>query len=202
MTLQKMGEFGFDHINQQDDLYKVMSAQEIKQAFDSRGNELKAIINKLIDSLQSKESGDSGSKNIGVTKIGTLTGDNVQDILESLKDFVDTKAYASDVFSKNDLNSVIVGNSGADKIKATPMSGSPNTVQGILEWLKDQINTAALGQIPDGSITPQKLKFTPVDVTHLNDPMPHKSVDAITGKTYKWGLGVQNGNAFISYEEV
>ncbi|MGG3800468.1 hypothetical protein [Metabacillus fastidiosus] len=37
---------------------------------------------------------------------------------------------------------------------------------------------------------------------HKVDPMPHQSVDSVTGKTYKIGLGVENGNLYILSEEV
>lgn len=109
MPLQQMGDFSFNHADQQDKLYQTMTAAEIKAAFDSRGNELRAFINNLISILNSTED----------------------------------------------------GNSGADNIAATPISGSPSTVQGMLEWLKTQIDNTALGQLPDGSITDTKLSDDP-----------------------------------------
>lgn len=177
MPLTKMGAFSFDHSNQQDDLYKVMSALEIKQAFDSRGNELKTALNNLIDALNATTSGDSGAKNIGATSIAGLTGNDVQTLLEALKTLVDTKANLIDVYSKTDLQSVADGNSGADKIGVTPISTSPSNLQGLLEWLKQQIDSTILGQIPDGSITPSKLSFDPATQTeideHKNDATSH-----------------------------
>lgn len=61
-------------------------------------------------------------------------------------------------FTKDQLQSITDGSSGADNIKATPISAnSGNTVQSQLEWLLTQIAVAATGTIPDGSITEVKL---------------------------------------------
>lgn len=75
------------------------------------------------------------------------------------------------------LQSDVDGDSGADNIKATPISTSPDTVQGILEWLNSQIGTAVLGQIPDGTITQQKLAFDPMTQEEFNQQI--KSPEAI-----------------------
>lgn len=84
MSLTKMGAFSFDHSNQQDELYKGMSSSEIKEAFDSRGIDLKNIINNLIDALQSVTDGNSGADNIKVTPIDA-SPDTVQGALEYIK---------------------------------------------------------------------------------------------------------------------
>lgn len=222
-----MGNFSFNHSDQQDDLYKVYSAQEIKQFFDSRGEELKQALNSLITVLQQTVNGDSGADNIKATPISDLSGNTVQAILQSIRnalksttvnssgaDFIkssgisgvtgDTvqklleglKAIADNLqeqittnvtdisnlqnnkadktsiytkaqldggqldnryYNKTELQSTADGNSGADKIKATPIATSPDTVQGILEWLKSQIDQATAGTIPDGSLTDVKL---------------------------------------------
>lgn len=164
MTLTKQGAFTFDHSNQQDDLYKVKTALEIKQALDSRGIDLKNTINNLIDALQSFASGDSGAKYIGAESITGLIGNNVQTLLGSLKTLIDTKSNSTDVYSKNDLLSATDGSSGADKVKATPIATSPDTIQGILEWLKIQIDNMVLGQISDGSLTDVKLSNAPTEI--------------------------------------
>lgn len=116
MTFDKMGNFTFDHSNQQDDLYKVKSAQEIKNAFDSRGNELKEALNRLIDQLGSSQVGNSAASNIGVT----------------------------------------------------PFSTSPNNLQGMIEWLKVQIDNVVLGQIPESTVVKPR-EFN----EHLIDKMKH-----------------------------
>jgi hypothetical protein len=82
---------------------------------------------------------------------------------------LDSKANAGDVHTKTVLSSAIDGNSGADKIGATPIANSPNTVQGILKWLKTQIDNTALGQLPEGSITESKLAFDPATQQELGE---------------------------------
>lgn len=164
-----MGNFTFNHSSQQDDLYKSMSAAEIKAAFDSRGNELKDVVNNLIDALKSTVSGDSGAKNIGATSIPGLSGNDVQSLIESLKTLVDEKANSDDVYTKLALLSTAAGNSGADLINTSPLEGVPGTtIRQVLQELKYQINAAVTGTIPNGSIGPEKLSFDPATQQELN----------------------------------
>lgn len=37
---------------------------------------------------------------------------------------------------------------------------------------------------------------------HKADEMPHKYTDSTTGKTYKWGMGSENGVPYFIREEV
>ncbi len=60
----------------------------------------------------------------------------------------------------NALSSITDSSSGADNIGATAISTSPATVQGILEWLKAQIDTIVAGGVADGSVTDAKLSGT------------------------------------------
>jgi hypothetical protein len=60
----------------------------------------------------------------------------------------------------NALSSITDNSSGADNIGATAISTSPATVQGILEWLKAQIDTIVAGGVADGSVTDAKLSGT------------------------------------------
>ncbi|MCD7034307.1 hypothetical protein LRR81_08675 [Metabacillus sp. GX 13764] len=55
------------------------------------------------------------------------------------------------------LASIESGKSGADNIGVTPIGSSPSTLQGLLVWLKSQIDSVSLGQIPDNAITSAKL---------------------------------------------
>lgn len=71
MPFDKLNSFTFNHSEQQDDLYKDMSASEIKGAFDSRGVELKNTLNKLIDDLASTQ----GASNIGVKLVANSPTD-------------------------------------------------------------------------------------------------------------------------------
>jgi hypothetical protein len=90
MTLSKQGNFTFNHVDQQDDLYKVQSALEIKTDFDSRANELKATLNTLIDDLNATTTGNSGAKNIGSEPIAGLAGSDVYSLMVALKNQMDS----------------------------------------------------------------------------------------------------------------
>ncbi|ALA68954.1 hypothetical protein GT50_01275 [Geobacillus stearothermophilus 10] len=55
------------------------------------------------------------------------------------------------------------GSGGASNLGITPIVGlTASNTQQALEGLNNKINQTALGQIPDGSITPQKLSFSPM----------------------------------------
>jgi hypothetical protein len=174
MPLEKLLAFTQDVSDLADKPSTSLSAVQVKAIFDAAPNEVRVYLNQLIDDLQSVVDGDSGADNINVTAITGLTGDTVQALLEALKVYADTKSNSLDVYTKTlldggqldnryytetELQSAIDSASGADKVGATPIATSPSTVQGILEWLKTQIDSTVLGQIPDGSITQAKLAF-------------------------------------------
>lgn len=81
-----------------------------------------------------------------------------------------TEIYTrTELFTKTELESTNPGNSGATKIKTSPISGLAGTnVQTMLESANEKINQATLGQIPDGSITEQKLAFNPATQSELD----------------------------------
>jgi hypothetical protein len=60
----------------------------------------------------------------------------------------------------DDLQASTNGDSGAKYIGITSFDGSPDKLQDALQWLKTQINEAAIGQIPDRSIPEIKLAST------------------------------------------
>jgi hypothetical protein len=64
------------------------NASANKAQFDAAPEELRSYFNNLVDSLKSTARGDSGAKNIGVTSISNLTGNDIQTILESLNTIV------------------------------------------------------------------------------------------------------------------
>jgi hypothetical protein len=169
MSLEKLLAFTSKVGDLADKPNATMTAAQVKAQFDAAPEELRVAFNQLIDDLQSVVDGESGADNIGVTPITGLTGITVQELLEALKILVDEKSNTVDVYTKTELQSVTDGSSGADGIKATPIATSPDTVQGILEWLKTQIDSTILGQIPDGSITEAKLAFNPATQAELNE---------------------------------
>lgn len=48
----------------------------------------------------------------------------------------------------------------------------------------------------------QLVEVTDGFAVHLADNMPHRATDSSTGKVYRWGLAIQNGELGIIYEEV
>jgi hypothetical protein len=94
---------------------------------------------------------------------------------------VDIKSYfdAAPEELRQALNQVIIalqskvsGDSGANNIGITPFDGSPSDIQSALVWLKQQINTMVLGQIPDRSIQEIKLTSTVGEVIRGNSQQP------------------------------
>lgn len=76
--------------------------------------------------------------------------------------------HAYDKIDENDdelinYKNLLSGTSGASNIGITAINGlTATTAQQALEGLKSQINDVVLGQIPDGSITKEKLTFEPI----------------------------------------
>lgn len=146
---------------------------------DIDGTTVQAMLQSIRDKLKSVADGTSGADYVNATAITGLTGLTVQSILESLKTYVDSANTTSTnnladhktsgdhdtrYFTKTELQSVVSGSSGADKVKASPIAvGSGDTVQAQLAWLLSQIAVAATGSIPDGSLTESKLAQAIVD---------------------------------------
>ncbi|MBS4173470.1 hypothetical protein [Bacillus sp. FJAT-49736] len=123
MPLKQMDKFTFNHSDQQDALYSVYTANQIKSLFDSRGEELRIALNLLITALLSTE----GASNIGTSSIQDVDGVNVQEMLKSVRDKLKSKAD---------------GSSGADYVNATAIQGlAGETVQAILKSLKGYTDT-------------------------------------------------------------
>jgi hypothetical protein len=61
-----------------------LNSTELKAQFDAAPDEVREYLNKLIDALKKTEAGDSGAKNIGVTTISGITGNDIQTVLEAL----------------------------------------------------------------------------------------------------------------------
>lgn len=94
MALQKMGNFTFNHVNQTDEL--GLTADEAKEKFDSRGEELKTALNNAVDALNATADGNSGADNVGATPVEGWPGSSVQAIMESAKsDIAGHKAVAA-----------------------------------------------------------------------------------------------------------
>jgi hypothetical protein len=125
MALTPMGNFTFDHADQADT--PSLTPTQLKDGWDSRGEELKTVINNLIDALEADTDSSSGADQIGMTAI-TETGAavTVQAVIEALI---------------TRLKAVTDSASGADLIGATAITDLTGaTVQAILEFLGGKFN--------------------------------------------------------------
>lgn len=128
---------------------------------DLTGTTVQALLESLRNNLKATTDGASGADFVNATAIAGLSGTTVQALLEAIDAALTTHKSSADhdgrYFTETELSSTTDSSSGADRIGATAISGSPTTVQGILEWLKTQIDNTVLGQVPDGSLTTQKM---------------------------------------------
>ena len=74
-----------------------LTAEELKAAFDSNTNQLKPVINGMIDDLTSAE----GAGNIGISQIQGLAGNTVQQVLQS------TQTGLAERYTKTETDSQI-----------------------------------------------------------------------------------------------
>lgn len=110
----------------------IGQASTMKALFDQGAEDLRVKLNGVIDELLAT----TGAQQIGIDPARGL-GNTLADALTNIKNYM---------------------NLGASSISAATIgTGSGNTVQAQLEWLLLQIQNVLLNQIPDGTITMQKL---------------------------------------------
>jgi hypothetical protein len=122
MPLPKMQDFSFNHAEQTDALYTVMTGQQIKEAFDSRGLELKNFLDQTVDKLNSTIEGQSGADYIGAGPVEGLVGNTIMALLRALKVAIDSvqsgelnassiplSALKTDVATQQELDAAIQG---------------------------------------------------------------------------------------------
>ena len=110
----------------------IAQASAMKELFDQGAEDVRVKLNGVIDELLAT----TGAQQIGIDPARGL-GNTLADALTNIKNYM---------------------NLGASGISATTIgTGSGNTVQSQLEWLLLQIQNVLLNQIPDGTITMQKL---------------------------------------------
>lgn len=68
----------------------ALPTADLKAHFDKAPDEVRTSLNSLIDALKATTGGDSGAKNIGASSINGLLGNDVQSLLEALKEKVDS----------------------------------------------------------------------------------------------------------------
>lgn len=86
MPLQKLTTFTKTVSQLADKPNGTMTAAQIKAQFDAAPEELRGVVNAIVDVLISTTQGDSGANNIKISSIVGVTGTDVQTALQSLKD--------------------------------------------------------------------------------------------------------------------
>lgn len=110
----------------------IGQASTMKTLFDQGAEDLRVKLNGVIDELLAT----TGAQQIGIDPARGL-GNTLADALTNIKNYM---------------------NLGASSISAEVIgTGSGDNVQAQLLWLKNQIQTMVLGQIPEASITLDKL---------------------------------------------
>lgn len=118
-------------------------ASTMKALFDQGAEDLRVKLNGVIDELLAT----TGASNIGIDPAKGL-GNTLADALTNIKVYM---------------------NLGASSISAEVIgTGSGNNVQAQLLWLMNQIQTMVLGQIPEGSITIDKLAISLANTINEN----------------------------------
>lgn len=114
-----------------------------------------------------------------------------------------TSVYTrTELFTKNELQSIASGNSGATKIKISAISGiSADDVQAAIEGVNNKINQTVLGQIPDGSITEIKLAFDPATQEEFATHQAEKASKTAFGHV-QVGDGINVTDGVISVAEM
>jgi hypothetical protein len=89
------------------------------------------------------------------------------------------------------------GSGGASKVGITPISGlNASNTQQALEGINNKINQAVLGQIPDGSITEQKLAFDPVTQEEFNAHWADNVKHITAAERTAWNSAEANAKAY------
>ena len=167
------------------------SAEENKKVFDLLPLLIIEMLNKLIEALQAANSAGQ----IGATEFTNVTGDTVQEQLQSiqknLEDYRDAvKVNGAENVGMTPFDGVTANTvqaaleqlqanlvryinavksaEGAGWVGITPFKGvTANTVQAALEEIRRQIDDVTAGVIPDYGVTPIKLALQAVTADRL-----------------------------------
>ena len=177
----------------------IGQASTMKALFDQGAEDLRVKLNGVIDELIAT----TGAQQIGIDPAKGL-GNTLADALTNIKNYM---------------------NLGASSISAEVIgTGSGDNVQAQLLWLMNQIKTMVLGQIPEGTISIDKLTIELANLInghttqlahHLNDDEnPHlfakRPITSLSNKTYYIDAvngddtndGLTSGTAFKTWDKM
>ena len=165
MAITSMGSFTFDYTIQPDDQNSVYSATQVKEKFNSRGDELRTFLNGLVDIFNSTADGSSGADNIAMTPISGITAaaNTTQAIAEALKTYADSLSMgaisdnavstakiqdgavtaakvAADVATQAELDAEASTRSSADGVLQGNINSEASTRSSADSTLQDNIN--------------------------------------------------------------
>lgn len=182
-----------------------LTAQQVKEWFDSSPEELRVAFNALLDSLHAA----TGATQIGATVEG-LAGSNIQTILESMKTLV-LSSIDGNVKTTTDQTLEGVKTFTSSPVVPTPTAPTQASPKGYVdEAIALAVMQTALGEIPDNSLGEIKMAaamkkqaggvaaYDTVD-DHISGSMPHIFIDGET--TYRYGFSVVDGVLTFNYEE-
>ena len=136
----------------------IGQASTMKALFDQGAEDLRVKLNGVIDELLAT----TGAQQIGIDPARGL-GNTLADALTNIKNYM---------------------NLGASSISAEVIgTGSGDNVQAQLLWLKNQIQTMVLGQIPEASITLDKLAIELANKINTTDGIGDLTALTTTEKT-------------------
>jgi hypothetical protein len=182
-----------------------LTAQQVKEWFDSSPEELRAAFNGLVDALVAT----TGATEIGASVEG-IAGSSVQAILNSMKTLVESSVSGN---VKTNTNQSIEGvkNFVSSPLVPTPETPFQASPKGYVDGkISEAVMQAVLGDIPDDSIGEIKMasamkkqaggvaSFNTVSA-HLTGSMPHTFTDG--GTAYRYGFSVVGGVLTFNYEE-
>lgn len=219
MAFGKFDGFTFSHAAQIDT--PALTPEQVKDDFDSRGDELQTYLDTLIDALNAA----TAAGNLGAAEVAGLTGATIQALIESLKSYLDTNFYTDDetdagFATKQELHDAVLGaipddSLTAAKIKADAVTDAkignrtidqsvapagPNTASQLLTLLDNLANRLkTVSGETNWSDTPGKdLKTLASNVSaHLADYAHHYKKDAGSSDAYVVALDP----AITSYTE-
>ena len=158
-----------------------LTAEELKAAFDSNTNQLKPVINGMIDDLTSAE----GAGNIGISQIQGLAGNTVQQVLQSTQTglaerYTKTETDSQITTRTKDLVQSIQFDENTGIFTIIKRDGSNFKIDTVLEKVPAKFELISSGNTVKLRITNIDGTNTETDVTRLMSGYSFKDTDSIS----------------------
>lgn len=194
---------------------------------DQQANAIRDALTMLYETVLNDEDGASHIR----VDLAEYNADNLKGVLtlidQRLKEGasnLETHKDSDDHDERYTPSEVLQSQNGASNIGNIPLIlGAPYKLQATLEWLRQQINNTALGQVPDGSLSEIKMasdmrkdinggvasfNYTNLNLQDINNNMQEINNDLITVDANrliivdevtneKWKLVISNGAIYL-----